>query len=186
MYYRVSALKLFPRAMALTSRKQGVSGMHHLAGSEALLLIMLILAHATDTVKIHYVGTLLDGKKFDSSIDRCVCSSVIDGCRTLTLASVSVSGDPFVTKIGVGKVIKGWDEGEPLSDLSKSYDFLTIVCICAHIPRCSPAICGPKSSPHMHPRLRVYLHLSSGYYSNKRWFVSIGVRRPWFPARHPA
>ncbi|SCV69685.1 BQ2448_1079 [Microbotryum intermedium] len=51
-----------------------------------------------DTVSMHYVGTLLNGNKFDSSRDR---------------------GQPFQTKIGVGQVIKGWDEGVPQLSLGQ-------------------------------------------------------------------
>jgi FKBP-type peptidyl-prolyl cis-trans isomerase len=48
------------------------------------------IAVAGKTASVHYTGWLENGNKFDSSVDR---------------------GQPFSFHLGVGQVIKGWDEG---------------------------------------------------------------------------
>ncbi|KAI8983110.1 FK506-binding protein 1 [Pilobolus umbonatus] len=61
-----------------------------------------------DVVTIHYHGTLDNGNVFDSSVKR---------------------NKPFQCTIGVGQVIKGWDEGVPQLSLGQkarlicSYDY---------------------------------------------------------------
>lgn len=67
----------------LTINKQGVQIEILKEGTGAI-------AKNGDTVSVHYVGTLENGTKFDSSVDR---------------------GTPFEFHLGAGQVIPGWDIG---------------------------------------------------------------------------
>ncbi|MBL8721359.1 MAG: FKBP-type peptidyl-prolyl cis-trans isomerase [Myxococcales bacterium] len=57
---------------------------------EDLVVGQGVEAKSGGTVSVHYTGTLTDGKKFDSSLDR---------------------GRPFSFQIGAGRVIQGWEQG---------------------------------------------------------------------------
>jgi len=70
-----------PAAQAATAGGLGVEDVKVGAGA---------VATKGKTVSVHYTGRLMDGTKFDSSLDR---------------------GQPIEFPLGTGKVIKGWDLG---------------------------------------------------------------------------
>lgn len=75
--------QLTPIAPAETATASGLKYMDIVVGSGAS-------PERGQNVTVHYTGTLVDGSKFDSSVDR---------------------GEPFTFQIGLGQVIRGWDEG---------------------------------------------------------------------------
>jgi FKBP-type peptidyl-prolyl cis-trans isomerase len=81
-------------------------------------------AKTGQTVDVHYVGTLTDGKKFDSSRDR---------------------GQPFAFKLGAGQVIRGWDQGVPGMKVG-GLRRLTIASDLAYGARGYPPVIPPNST----------------------------------------
>ncbi|MEX0270861.1 FKBP-type peptidyl-prolyl cis-trans isomerase [Leptolyngbyaceae cyanobacterium UHCC 1019] len=79
----------------ITTAKKVEASKNYVTTASGLKYLDLVEGTGADpvkgqTVSVHYIGTLEDGTKFDSSRDR---------------------GAPFKFKLGAGQVIKGWDEG---------------------------------------------------------------------------
>jgi FKBP-type peptidyl-prolyl cis-trans isomerase len=82
-------------------------------------------AKTGDTVKVNYVGTLADGKEFDSS--------------------KKPGGKPFEVELGAGRVIKGWDQGLPGMKVGGKRK-LTIPPSLAYGPRGFPGAIPPNAT----------------------------------------
>ncbi len=76
------------------------------------------------TVFVHYTGTLTDGTKFDSSRDR---------------------GQPFSFTLGMGQVIRGWDEGVAQLSLGQRAN-LTCTHDYAYGDRGYPGVIPPRAT----------------------------------------
>lgn len=81
-------------------------------------------AKTGDTVKVHYVGTLTDGKEFDAS---------------------KKHGQPFDFELGAGRVIKGWDQGVAGMKVGGKRK-LTIPPSLGYGPRGSPPVIPPNAT----------------------------------------
>lgn len=77
-----------------------------------------------DLLTVHYTGTLTNGKKFDSSLDR---------------------GKPFQFTIGHGQVIQGWDQGFAKLSLGEKAR-LTVPPMMAYGNRGFPGLIPPMST----------------------------------------
>ena len=77
---------------------------------------------ASDTVSVHYVGTLITGEEFDSSVAK---------------------GQPFVTPLN--RVIPGWTEGVQLMNTGSKYRFV-IPSDLAYGPQGAGQLIGPGST----------------------------------------
>lgn len=84
--FKVLFLALFSLALAEPEIKPSGLGVEYVQVPEACE----VKASNGNLLTMHYTGTLEDGTKFDSSLDR---------------------NEPFKFQIGVGQVIRGWEEG---------------------------------------------------------------------------
>lgn len=96
LYYTKSNLTSFSTILSKTLRLMGVTRVVKKAGSGAT-------PKPNDLVTVHCTGYLADGKKFWSTHD---------------------DNNPFSFNVGIGQVIRGWDEGVLQMQLGETAELL--------------------------------------------------------------
>eukprot|EP00931_Biecheleriopsis_adriatica_P021918 TRINITY_DN14201_c0_g1_i1.p1 TRINITY_DN14201_c0_g1~~TRINITY_DN14201_c0_g1_i1.p1 ORF type:complete len:148 (+),score=24.46 TRINITY_DN14201_c0_g1_i1:39-446(+) len=107
-----------------------------------------IIPKPGDELAMHYKGTLVaDGSKFDSSYDR---------------------GRPFVFNIGLGQVIRGWDDAVLKMSLGEKAEFV-VPAVYAYGSKGVPGLIPAHADLHFEVELLAVNQYRAGSFPDQTW-----------------